>query len=89
MFEILKFLPEVPPTLYEQLDSLILERLVELHPNATLQQLCEVVKKERGSLKPSISFQGKSMASLASGEIFLAISTAARKNCPARINDTS
>lgn len=47
-FEILKLLPEVPPTLYEQLDSITLQRLVESHPNATLQQLCEVVKEERG-----------------------------------------
>lgn len=46
-FEILKLLPEVPPTLYEQFDSNTLHRLVERHPNATLQQLCEVVKKER------------------------------------------
>src|SRR5258707_15233057 len=47
-FEILKLLPEVPPTLHDQFDSIILHRLVERHPNATLQQLCEVVKKERG-----------------------------------------
>lgn len=47
-FEILKLLPDVPPTLYQQFDSISLQRLVERHPNATLQELCEVVKKERG-----------------------------------------
>jgi hypothetical protein len=46
-FEILKLLPEVPPTLYEELDLTTLHRLVQRHPTATLQQLCEQVKKER------------------------------------------
>ncbi len=47
-FEILKLLPEVPLTLYEQFDSITLQRLIKRYPFATLQQLCDHVTEERG-----------------------------------------
>ena len=47
-FEILKLLPESPLTLYEQFDSITLGRLIKQHPLATLQQLCDHAKLERG-----------------------------------------
>jgi hypothetical protein len=47
-FELLKAMPENPIPLHQQITRELLYRLIEQHPGATLQQLCELVKLEFG-----------------------------------------
>jgi Recombinase zinc beta ribbon domain len=47
-FELVRSVPQRPPTLREQLDDFFIRSLVNRYPGFTLQELCEQVKQERG-----------------------------------------
>ena len=46
-FELHKSLPQAKP-LFKKENLLLVRRLIEQHPKATLQQLCEMVQREKG-----------------------------------------
>jgi transposase len=58
-FELLKAMPGNPIPLRQQIRPELLHRLIEQHPSATLQQLCELVK-----LKSGVSLSITSMSRL-------------------------
>jgi|GEM_PF-4739595 len=47
-FELIRSLPQKPPTLREQLDDFFIRSLVKRYPGRTLQELCQLVKQEKG-----------------------------------------
>jgi len=47
-FELIRSVPQRPPTLRDQLDDFFVRSLVKRHPGLTLQELCEQVRQEKG-----------------------------------------